>query len=74
MIYTPGSEINAEKGIIVSGMRPTGALHLGNYLGALENWIRLQDEYECYYFVADYHALTTGYDNTDDLRTILQMR
>lgn len=57
-----------KKGIIVSGMRPTGALHLGNYFGALENWIRLQDEYECYYFVADYHALTTGYDNTADFK------
>lgn len=57
-----------KKGIIVSGMRPTGALHLGNYLGALENWVRLQEDYECLYFVADYHALTTGYENTDDYK------
>lgn len=57
-----------KKSVIVSGMRPTGALHLGNYFGALENWIRLQDEYECLYFIADYHALTTGYENTDDFK------
>jgi tryptophanyl-tRNA synthetase len=47
---------------ILSGMRPTGKLHLGNYYGALYNWLRLQEEYECYYFVADWHALTTEYD------------
>lgn len=52
------------KGTILSGMRPTGALHLGNYFGALENWVKLQDEYQCYYFVADWHALTTGYEDT----------
>ncbi|MGH7321894.1 MAG: tryptophan--tRNA ligase, partial [Candidatus Rokuibacteriota bacterium] len=40
-------------------MRPTGRLHLGNLLGALDNWVRLQDEYDCFYFVADWHALTT---------------
>ena len=57
-----------KKGTILSGMRPTGALHLGNYFGALENWVRLQNEYDCYFFVADYHALTTGYDNTDDYK------
>jgi tryptophanyl-tRNA synthetase len=47
---------------ILSGMRPTGNLHLGNYYGALYNWLRLQEEYECFYFVADWHALTTEYD------------
>lgn len=47
---------------IVSGMRPTGKLHLGHYHGVLKNWIRLQDSYECYFFVADWHALTTEYD------------
>jgi len=57
-----------QKDIVLSGMRPTGALHLGNYFGALENWIRLQDEYECYFFVADYHALTTGYEDTSEFR------
>ena len=49
---------------VVSGMRPTGQLHLGNYHGALANWIELQYRYECYFFVADWHALTTGYEDT----------
>jgi len=57
------------KGVMLSGMRPTGALHLGNYFGALENWVRLQNEYECYYFVADWHALTTGYEDTSDIKS-----
>jgi tryptophanyl-tRNA synthetase len=48
-------------------MRPTGALHLGNYLGALKNWTELQYQYECYFFVADIHALTTGYEDTSQL-------
>ncbi|HLB17044.1 MAG TPA: tryptophan--tRNA ligase [Burkholderiales bacterium] len=47
---------------VVSGMRPTGSLHLGHYHGALKNWVRLQSEYPCYFFVADWHALTTHYD------------
>jgi tryptophanyl-tRNA synthetase len=47
--------------IIVSGMRPTGKLHLGHYHGALTNWLRLQQHYQCYFFVADWHALTTDY-------------
>ncbi len=47
---------------VLSGMRPTGALHLGHYHGVLKNWVRLQHEYECFYFVADWHALTTHYD------------
>ena len=49
---------------VLSGMRPTGSLHLGNYHGALRNWTELQYEYDCYFFVADYHALTTGYEDT----------
>lgn len=48
-------------------MRPTGALHLGNYFGALKNWTELQYQYECYFFVADIHALTTGYEDTATL-------
>ncbi len=48
-------------------MRPTGSLHLGNYHGALKNWTELQYEYDCYFFVADYHALTTGYEDTSKL-------
>src|SRR5262245_47971674 len=50
-------------------MRPTGALHLGNYHGALKNWVELQYQYECYFFVADLHALTTSYDDTAQLET-----
>ncbi|MDT8273362.1 MAG: tryptophan--tRNA ligase, partial [Desulfomonilia bacterium] len=46
---------------IVSGIRPTGDLHLGHYLGVLKNWVGLQDEYQCFYFVADWHALTSEY-------------
>jgi tryptophanyl-tRNA synthetase len=53
---------------ILSGMRPTGKLHLGNYMGALFNWVKLQHDYECYFFIADYHALTTDYANTSNLR------
>ncbi len=47
---------------VLSGMRPTGRLHLGHYHGVLKNWLRLQNEYECLFFVADWHALTTHYD------------
>ena len=50
---------------VLSGMRPTGALHLGHYHGALKNWVRLQDEYDCFYFVADWHALTTHYEERE---------
>ena len=52
-------------------MRPTGSLHLGNYHGALKNWTQLQYQYECYFFVADIHALTTGYEDTDGLESNL---
>ena len=48
---------------VLSGMRPTGRLHLGHYHGVLKNWVQLQHEYECFFFVADWHALTTHYDN-----------
>ena len=54
---------------IMSGMRPTGKLHLGHYLGVIDNWVKLQDEYDCYYQVADWHALTTKYDKTDSLKS-----
>ena len=52
---------------IMSGMRPTGKLHLGHYLGVIDNWVKLQDEYKCYFSVADWHALTTKYDKTESL-------
>lgn len=57
-----------KKGTILSGMRPTGKLHLGNLLGALDNWVRLQEEYRSFHPVVDWHALTTGYEDTSDLR------
>lgn len=50
---------------ILSGMRPTGALHIGHYHGALKNWVKLQNEYPCFFMVADWHALTTTYDDTE---------
>ena len=50
---------------VVSGMRPTGRLHLGHLHGALSNWVRLQAENDCFYFSADWHALTTSYDRTE---------
>ena len=52
---------------VLSGMRPTGKLHLGNYMGALANWVKLQDQYECYFFIADLHALTTDYADTSNI-------
>ena len=52
---------------VLSGMRPTGALHIGHYHGALKNWIRLQDEHPCFFFVADWHALTTHYESPEVL-------
>ncbi len=57
----------AEKKRILSGMRPTGPLHLGNLHGALLNWVQMQDEYDCFYFIADWHALTSDYENTDKI-------
>jgi tryptophanyl-tRNA synthetase len=53
---------------ILSGVRPTGPLHLGNYQGALRNWVELQYQYECYFFIADWHMLTTGYEDTSNLQ------
>ena len=53
---------------ILSGMRPSGRLHLGHLFGALDNWVKLQDEYECYYMVADWHALTTDYADTSNIK------
>ena len=47
---------------ILSGMRPTGALHLGNLMGALENWVHLQDTYDCFFSIVDWHSLTTDYE------------
>ena len=52
----------ADKKRVLSGMRPTGPLHMGNFLGALNNWVKMQDQYECFFFVADWHALTSDYE------------
>lgn len=57
-----------KRGRVLSGMQASGRLHIGNYHGALENWVRLQDEYECFYFIADWHALTTLYDQPGAVR------
>ena len=55
--------VSAQHARVLSGMRPTGKLHLGHYHGVLKNWIELQHEYECFFFVADWHALTTDYED-----------
>jgi tryptophanyl-tRNA synthetase len=57
---------------VLSGMRPTGKLHLGNYMGALANWVKLQQDYECYFFIADWHALTTDYADTSQVKTNIE--
>ena len=59
--------VGAVKPRVVSGMRPTGKLHLGHLVGALQQWTRLQDDYDCLYFVADWHALTSEYADTGGL-------
>jgi tryptophanyl-tRNA synthetase len=53
---------------VLSGVQASGRLHLGNLIGALSNWVRLQDQYDCYYFVADWHALTTMYSDPSLIR------
>ena len=58
---------------ILSGMRPTGKLHIGHYVGALENWVKLQDEYENFHLIADYHVLTTALRNDDIYQNTIEM-
>ena len=58
---------------VISGTRPTGKLHLGNYLGAIQNYVKLQDEYECIYSIVDWHALTTLTDTKDLQNNIFEM-
>ena len=58
----------AERKRILSGMRPTGPLHMGNLLGALNNWVNMQDDYDCFFFIADWHALTSDYENTGSIQ------
>jgi tryptophanyl-tRNA synthetase len=59
--------MSANQKIILSGNRPTGRLHLGNYTGALENWVALQKDFTCYFMVADWHVLTTDYEHTEEI-------
>ncbi len=62
-----------EKKRILSGMRPTGKLHIGHYVGALENWVKLQDEYENFHLIADYHVLTTDLNTEDVYQNTIEM-
>ena len=59
---------NPQRKRVLSGMRSTGKLHLGNYVGALQNWVKMQDEHECFFCVADWHALTTDYADTSQVK------
>jgi tryptophanyl-tRNA synthetase len=67
MSFGPGQHTH-RKPRVLSGMRSTGKLHLGNFVGALDNWVRMQDQYECFFFVADWHALTTDYADTSKIK------
>jgi tryptophanyl-tRNA synthetase len=62
----------AKKKRILSGMRPTGPLHLGNYFGALANWVDMQETYDCFFFIADWHALTSEYEDTGRIKGHIQ--
>ena len=64
---TPANK-NRKRPRVLSGMRPTGKLHLGNFVGALDNWVHLQKDYDCFFFVADWHALTTDYADTSQVK------
>lgn len=57
---------------VLSGMQASGKLHIGNLVGALQNWVKLQERYDCYYFIADWHALTTGYENPKTIKESTQ--
>lgn len=59
------TSLSTQQNRVLSGMRPTGALHLGHYHGVLKNWVQLQNEFECFFFAADWHALTTHYDDRE---------
>jgi tryptophanyl-tRNA synthetase len=65
---TPRARLNQASQTVLSGLRPTGRVHLGNYFGAVRNWVRLQESYECFYFVADWHALTSDYADPQNIR------
>ena len=59
---------------VLSGMRPTGPLHLGNLHGALANWVTMQEQYDCFFFIADWHALTSDYEDTEMISPYIQDR
>jgi len=61
------------KKIVLSGTQPTGELHIGNYLGALKNWVKIQDEYNCFFFLADYHSISQDYDIKEKEKQILNL-
>jgi len=65
---TRENHLNQPRQFVLSGLRPTGRVHLGNYFGAVRNWVRLQDSYQCFYFVADWHALTSDYADPSRIR------
>ncbi|MBX7045802.1 MAG: tryptophan--tRNA ligase [Ignavibacteria bacterium] len=65
--------MSEQKKIILSGMRPTGSLHIGHYVGALENWVSLQDDYQNFHLIADYHTLTTSLDTTNVYKDSVDM-
>lgn len=67
-IKLPQSRSRPKGAVVFSGMRPTGRLHLGNYFGALKNWVTLQKTHDCYFCVVDWHMLTTGYEDTSSLQ------
>ena len=62
---------NQKKPVVFSGIQPTGVMTLGNYLGALKNWVKLQDDYDCYYCIVDMHALTVRQDPVQFRKNIL---
>jgi tryptophanyl-tRNA synthetase len=62
-----------EKEIVLSGIRPTGFLHLGNYFGAMRNYVRMQDDYNCFFFVANWHSLTTHPDTKQLQESVLRV-
>ena len=62
-----------KKKIVVSGIRPTGKMHLGNYHGTIKHWVKLQHEYDCYFFIADLHALTTHYSKFKNIKQDIQI-
>jgi tryptophanyl-tRNA synthetase len=69
----PSRSMNPNKEIVVSGIRSTGYLHLGTYFGAIQNYVKMQSDYDCYFFVADYHSLTTHPDPKDLKANVLRV-